>query len=612
MANEGLHFLVTLPDNSTAQVPILHPDPAGEFIRFLDDFLPIWTHDLLAPFVDDAFTRPPEPYREHRAYGTKADVGTGLGKLPWRKLPPSWSLNSLWIPSGASRFAVGLFLVPAKNIETYLDRPWTCSQSWNVGLTLFPVNAYVYRNVALVLLADLRLQLCMKPVTVGHVSLWSEILQAAANALPANVTMEADVNNAAPPPDAIIWARTWPLGHLIDMAAICQGHRVTFRGAAGIHTFHIVGPGTARDIVWRQHRDMENDPAKCAIAEAYGLNSNFAKVGQVTVTFPIAEYGVDGITVVPTNERVPVLRTINPGDTHLLVKASQLAWRVAGDIRNMADLQNVAGHISNVIAALCHQPRYFIAKSNWSDVPNEPIHLDDWVWIQLWDGKKPTIRVLIASLPPHCFPLEWPIAYPILFEESSSSPSSESSASSESSVSSESSTSSASSQSSASSGSSAPSESSASSQSQPPSESWSGSDKSSAIVPASWSPTGYVALFIHEMPEVRFDDIMVVEIPQRNQEIPIDFRFVEVCEKGSLEVCGFASDKPVALKAKVVGDKVQLEFEQEKEEKIRIVLRLTGIRRGFAGKRFPRRTREQFLANEAFINSAYPSDPRAE
>jgi len=42
------------------------------------------------------------------------------------------------------------------------------------------------------------------------------------------------------------------------------------------------------------------------------------------------------------------------------------------------------------------------------------------------------------------------------------------------------------------------------------------------------------------------------------------------------------------------------------------VLRLTGIRRGFAGKRFPRRTREQFLANEAFINSAYPSDPQAE
>ncbi|MBC7077345.1 MAG: hypothetical protein H5T92_03425 [Synergistales bacterium] len=114
------------------------------------------------------------------------------------------------------------------------------------------------------------------------------------------------------------------------------------------------------------------------------------------------------------------------------------------------------------------------------------------------------------------------------------------------------------------------------------------------------------------MPEVRFDDILVVEIPQKNQEIPIDFRFVEVCEKNSLEVCGFASDKPVALKAKVVGDKVQLEFEQQKEEKIRIVLRLTGIRRGFAGKRFPRRTREQFLANEAFINSAYPSDPRAE
>jgi hypothetical protein len=36
------------------------------------------------------------------------------------------------------------------------------------------------------------------------------------------------------------------------------------------------------------------------------------------------------------------------------------------------------------------------------------------------------------------------------------------------------------------------------------------------------------------------------------------------------------------------------------------MLQLVGIRRGFLGQRFPLRTREQFEANEAFINSAYP------
>lgn len=602
MSDEAFHFLVRLPDNSTVKVPVLHPDPAGDFMKFLADFLPIWLHDLLAPLVDDPFTRPPEPYRECNGCGTRADVGTGLGKLPWRKLPPSWSLNSLWIPSGASRFSIGIFLVPAENLQVYLNCPWTPSIHWNTGITLYPLNAYTLRDLAVIVLADIRQQIALQGVTVTDARSWSDLFTAAGNLLPAGVSMEADVNNNAPPPEPYLWQRSWPLGHLIDMAAVCQGHRVTFRGAAGIHTIHVVAPGSPRDALWRQHRDMQDDPLKCAVAEAYGVTSNYGRIGQVTVTFPIAEYVGDGITVIPTNERIPVAKTVNPGAGKVLVKAAQLAWRDGGQIRNQADVDSVAQHIANVIYQISCEPRYFISKSNFSDVPNEPTHLDDWVWIQLWDGQKPTIRVLIASLPPYCFPLEWPIGYPVLFEEPSSASSSSSSVSESSSTS----------ESSGSSESSGPSESSAPSESQPPSESWSGSDKSSAIVPASWSPTGYVALFIHEMPEVRFDDVMVVEVEQKNQEVPIDFRFAEVCEKGSLEVCGFASDKPAAIKAKVVGDKVQLAFEEETQEKIRIVLRLTGIRRGFAGKRFPRRTREQFLANEAFINSAYPSDPRAE
>lgn len=140
-----------------------------------------------------------------------------------------------------------------------------------------------------------------------------------------------------------------------------------------------------------------------------------------------------------------------------------------------------------------------------------------------------------------------------------------------------------------------------------------GSDKSTAIVPATFSPTGYAALFIHETPEVRFDDVMTIHVPQADHEVAIDPHFVEVCEKGTIEVCGIAADKPISVGARAVGDKIRLRFaEQDAAHAVRLVIRLTGIRRGFAGKRFPRRTHEQFLANEAFINSAYPSDPRAE
>lgn len=115
------------------------------------------------------------------------------------------------------------------------------------------------------------------------------------------------------------------------------------------------------------------------------------------------------------------------------------------------------------------------------------------------------------------------------------------------------------------------------------------------------------------MPEVRFDDVMVVTVPREDQEIRIDPHFEEVCERGTIEVCGIVPDKPILVGARARGDSIRLTFaDQDPKHAVRLAIRLTGIRRGFAGKRFPARTRQQFLANEAFINSAYPSDPKAE
>jgi hypothetical protein len=138
-------------------------------------------------------------------------------------------------------------------------------------------------------------------------------------------------------------------------------------------------------------------------------------------------------------------------------------------------------------------------------------------------------------------------------------------------------------------------------------QSGSGSDKSTAIVPASWSPTGYTALFIAESPEVRFDDVIVAKVAKANAYLPIDPRFVEVCEAGSVQVCGCVPDVPVPVGAVVDGDSIRLRFtEEDQTEIVQVVIRLTGIRKGFAGHRFPNRTPEQFEANERFIRSAYP------
>ena len=133
-----------------------------------------------------------------------------------------------------------------------------------------------------------------------------------------------------------------------------------------------------------------------------------------------------------------------------------------------------------------------------------------------------------------------------------------------------------------------------------------------AIVPAKWSPSGYAALFITEMPEVRFEDIMVVDFPPGDPEIElsdpsrlfsIDPKYLDTIVSGSAEVCGIAPDLPVAVGAKVEGADVRVRVASI--ESVRIVLRLTGIRKGFAGVRLPPKTRKQFLANERFIKKAY-------
>lgn len=134
----------------------------------------------------------------------------------------------------------------------------------------------------------------------------------------------------------------------------------------------------------------------------------------------------------------------------------------------------------------------------------------------------------------------------------------------------------------------------------------SGSDKSTAIVPASWSPTGYTALFIAESPEVRFDDIIVEWTEQKNTSIAIDPKFLEVCEPDSVEVCGCVANVPVTVGAVVEGSNVEVMFSRQSKKCVRLVIRLTGIRKGFADQRFPNRTKNQFESNERFIRSAYP------
>lgn len=135
----------------------------------------------------------------------------------------------------------------------------------------------------------------------------------------------------------------------------------------------------------------------------------------------------------------------------------------------------------------------------------------------------------------------------------------------------------------------------------------SGSDKSTAIVPASWLVQGYTAVFTMESPEVVFRDLFRdVPITGRVTRCRIDPRFIEVCAPGTLRACGITSDAPVALGVTIDDGWLIITSPLMCRPKIAQV-EITGVRKGFVGMRFPARDREQFEANEATLNSAYPA-----
>lgn len=135
----------------------------------------------------------------------------------------------------------------------------------------------------------------------------------------------------------------------------------------------------------------------------------------------------------------------------------------------------------------------------------------------------------------------------------------------------------------------------------------SGSDKSTAIVPASWTGTGYVALFTDESPEVLFRDTVRVTFDphQYVRKVSVDRRFLEVCEQDLVWVDGYSYNSVWGFAAELKKGILTVRRNWFSRARTAIVT-LAGVRRGFVGKRFPARTREQFEANERFINSAYP------
>lgn len=149
-----------------------------------------------------------------------------------------------------------------------------------------------------------------------------------------------------------------------------------------------------------------------------------------------------------------------------------------------------------------------------------------------------------------------------------------------------------------------------------PGPSDSGSEKSTAIVPAPWlGPDKYVMLACEEAPEVRFHDTVELHMSRDKQTFAVDHRYVQVCEPGTLRACSGIDN--LGRPARVVlhvedgihyvtvylcwATRLSAQRNQKK-----VLVRFTGVRKGFLGVRFQECSHEYFLHNERFLKSARP------
>jgi hypothetical protein len=113
---------------------------------------------------------------------------------------------------------------------------------------------------------------------------------------------------------------------------------------------------------------------------------------------------------------------------------------------------------------------------------------------------------------------------------------------------------------------------------------------------------GYAALYCVEGPEIRFEDVFRVPLRGSVTEHPLDETFLAVCEPESLWVVGSSTPVPARVGFRVQGNMLRIEAADPVPSYV--VVKLSGVRRGCRGVRFPQRTQAQMERNNAFWGQA--------
>lgn len=114
-----------------------------------------------------------------------------------------------------------------------------------------------------------------------------------------------------------------------------------------------------------------------------------------------------------------------------------------------------------------------------------------------------------------------------------------------------------------------------------------------------------VGLHVLEAPEMRFMEILDFVLHRDGQaRVPLDARFLEVIEPGTLQVVGLVCAKPLDLQVELAQDHIRISSAVKPSTPIPGNVTLCAIARGHRGRRFPEFSASQKHRNDLFWSTA--------
>lgn len=427
-----------------------HWDPDGALRRFLDRWFPPGRLSLGAqdPYRASGAGRQGPDVQWPKSWGRivcregpylLSDPEVGLPLMPWQDRPPLWVLNSLWVPTGASRCSVGLFLSdqqqspgasvdfqvhsegdhPRWKLYVLAQWPFTVGQNNQSWLTLLVDRRYFDRDQAVVLPREKTL----RPDDLLAQDLIDALPQRE-RIRPADLSRLAD----AGPLNAYVWLQQWPAGVVLDALAALARLRVLYD--LETEQYLLQSAQEAADAL--QDNLLAVEPI------AHFLPTPAPKVEKVTVSFPIAvrqgyklqESGPTYFLDTLHPRRLRQSQEISLGDPGsgrtitawtscpLLYEAvasgvppapDRAADYVYGDqILNGDAVDAVLERIRGYYLDWVHNARIYHFSlpltARWT-----PTGFDDYLWISYDQrGQQYYPKQIVSSLPPDCFPTQWP------------------------------------------------------------------------------------------------------------------------------------------------------------------------------------------------------------